>query len=524
MYKMLLADDEIVTRESTKKCIEETGLFQVDVAADGKKAVEMLQSGEYDTAVLDIMMPGYDGLQVLEQISSLHPAPIKVVLSGYDRFDYAQKALRFGVSDYLIKPLTPEQVRETVEKIAHLVDRRQAMMRNEQAISRELERFREMARERFLERIVCAGFEEGDIRDRLDYFGVAFPHRSFAVAMLGDAQQDTKTDVRTSLAVEMAIAKTLRDYTQYGLQVLTFHTTGDRIGVLFNYDREHWTTGVETVLEELFHNVYDYWSVRLQGGIGCEVDDTRLLGQSFREAAMAFRWNAVMGYGAATFYSDIYDRKIDEELDVNKLVAQISLGKKEDIFEQINAMICKQSSNDSSVFSVTDWVITACRIALKNSNAQGNQDHFNQAYAVLAMDYDRVGGSVDSILKELVTSTCSAVTKARGEKSGFYIKRAKDIILREINNGNSDINVGSIADELGLSKNYFGKVFKNATGLSVSNFVSNLRIQQAAELLRDTNMKVYEVGCRVGFENQHYFSAAFKQIIGVSPSEFRDLK
>ena len=101
--------------------------------------------------------------------------------------------------------------------------------------------------------------------------------------------------------------------------------------------------------------------------------------------------------------------------------------------------------------------------------------------------------------------------------------KAKDLINRYITENSNEITVGMLANELGLSKNYFGKIFKSSTGSSVSNYVNNLRIKRAAELLRTTNMKVYEVGYAVGFENQHYFSVAFKQSIGVSPSEFREL-
>jgi YesN/AraC family two-component response regulator len=139
------------------------------------------------------------------------------------------------------------------------------------------------------------------------------------------------------------------------------------------------------------------------------------------------------------------------------------------------------------------------------------------------MDYGKVENSAADILKRLILSTRDTIAQARCEKSGFYIQHAKDLIEKQIQANAGEITVGVLANALGLSKNYFGKIFKSSTGLSVSNYVNNLRIKRATELLQTTNMKVYEVGCAVGFENQHYFSVAFKQIVGVSPSEFRDL-
>ena len=126
-------------------------------------------------------------------------------------------------------------------------------------------------------------------------------------------------------------------------------------------------------------------------------------------------------------------------------------------------------------------------------------------------------------LERLLQSTAEKIAEEHHEKSGFYIEKAKKLITMHIKDGTGEISVGLLANEMGLSKNYFGKIFKASTGMSLSNYVNNLRIKQATELLRTTNMKIYEVGRAVGFENQHYFSVAFKQNVGVSPSEFREL-
>lgn len=527
MYKILLADDEILSRTGMQKCIQEAGDYQVDVAADGRRAIELIRSRAYDAVILDIMMPEYDGLQVLEQIQDLRPAPVKIIISGYDRFDYAQKALRFGVNDYLIKPLAPEQIRQLLDRLADVIEQRQALIQSEKMVELELEKSRAVMRERFLETLCCGRTNHATLQEQMNYYDISFRWPLFAVALVSIdlAGQDTRFDEKQHLTFELTFLKSLRTYSGSELDILAFHTMGDRIGILFNYRDVGGVSRIEALLDELVQTFREYLNVQLVAGVGNTTDAVNALHQSFQEALMAYRWCIVSQSTAVKFYSDIYEAspEMAEGFEIELLVAKLSTGNIDDVIEKLDELLSQNGRGRARAFHVMTQLISACQVACQSSNAVCDRELLAQAFAVLCLDYSRVDGSSLDIFKKLLRSTCESIEKTRSEKSNFYIKKAKDLIERYIVENAGEITVGRLADELGLSKNYFGKIFKSSTGSSVSGYVNNLRIKRAAELLRTTNMKVYEVGYAVGFENQHYFSVAFKQNIGVSPSEFREL-
>ena len=528
MYKILLADDEILTRTGMQKCIQEAGEFQVDIASDGKQAIELIHSQAYDAVILDIMMPEYDGLQVLERIQDLHPAPVKIIISGYDRFDYAQKALRFGVNDYLIKPLAPEQIRLLLDRLTDVIEQRQELIQSEKMVELELEKSRTVMRERFLETLACGRTNTAALQEQMKYHDVSFQWPLFTSALVSIefADREAAFDEKQHLTFELTFLKSLQTHSSSELDIQAFHTMGDRIGILFNYKDTTKQIRIENLLDDLVQTFREYLNVQLVVGVGSATDSIGTLNQSFQEALMAYRWCVVSKSTTVKFYSDIYEASPEntEGFDIDLLVAKLSTGNVDDTIEKLDSLLSQQRGRGNArAFTVMTQIISACQIACQSNNAVCDNELLSQAFAVLCMDYNRADGSTLDTFKKLIRSTCKTVEKVRCEKSNFYIKKAKDLINRYITENSNEITVGMLANELGLSKNYFGKIFKSSTGSSVSNYVNNLRIKRAAELLRTTNMKVYEVGYAVGFENQHYFSVAFKQSIGVSPSEFREL-
>jgi len=107
----------------------------------------------------------------------------------------------------------------------------------------------------------------------------------------------------------------------------------------------------------------------------------------------------------------------------------------------------------------------------------------------------------------------------KGDKSR-YILEAMEYISQHY--GDPGISVGSIAGHLGLSEGHLSHTFKKETDYTLMNYLTHYRIHRAMELLRDGGLKIYEVAERVGYRDITYFSATFKRLTGVSPSEYQD--
>ncbi|HZG75580.1 MAG TPA: response regulator [Paenibacillus sp.] len=131
MYKVVLVDDEAIVKQSMRKLIEDAdcGFRVVGEAKNGQQALDVIRETQPDVVVTDIHMPVMDGLELLERAAAEFPGLYAVILSGYDEFAYAQKALRLGAQDYLLKPITPENVEALLIKILKTLeaDRRQML-------------------------------------------------------------------------------------------------------------------------------------------------------------------------------------------------------------------------------------------------------------------------------------------------------------------------------------------------------------------------------------------------------------
>lgn len=117
--KILIVDDEAIVREGLKKCLdwEEHGLEIAAVAENGARALEYVREQLIDIVITDIKMPMMDGLELLRKSKEIRPDTIFLILSGYDDFEYARQALRYGADDYILKPIKEEELLDSLNRI-----------------------------------------------------------------------------------------------------------------------------------------------------------------------------------------------------------------------------------------------------------------------------------------------------------------------------------------------------------------------------------------------------------------------
>ena len=116
MYRILLVDDEALIREAVSENVkwEEYGYELAGSCENGREALEFIEKNPVDVVLTDICMPYMDGMELSEKLSEGYPSIKIIILSGYDDFDYAKKAIKYGVKEYLLKPITAEEMGEAL--------------------------------------------------------------------------------------------------------------------------------------------------------------------------------------------------------------------------------------------------------------------------------------------------------------------------------------------------------------------------------------------------------------------------
>lgn len=125
MYKIMLADDEGIVIDSLKFIIEKefAGDCVIEYAKTGRSVIELAERFRPDIAVMDIQMPGINGIDAMKEIREANHHTIFIIMSAYDKFDYAKEAINLGVMEYLNKPVDREKIVQVLKKAMHDIDR-----------------------------------------------------------------------------------------------------------------------------------------------------------------------------------------------------------------------------------------------------------------------------------------------------------------------------------------------------------------------------------------------------------------
>lgn len=133
MLKAIVADDETLIKKSLKMIVERTGLFEVmEASSNGRDALEYMKENSVDLLITDIRMPVMDGLNLIAALRDAGHQTDVIILTGYGEFEYAQRAIRYGVKDYLLKPIVPEQLKLKLEQIALKLSRQKHIQEQRQ--------------------------------------------------------------------------------------------------------------------------------------------------------------------------------------------------------------------------------------------------------------------------------------------------------------------------------------------------------------------------------------------------------
>ncbi|WP_258168728.1 response regulator, partial [Paenibacillus sp. AR247] len=156
MYKVFIVDDEAVVRDGLKRTIgwQELGFELIGDYANGREALEAIDLNMPDLIISDISMPFMDGLALTAAAGSKYPHIKMIILTGYDEFEYAQQAIRLKVSDFILKPITAQEIRELLLKVKAEMDEETRRREDFSRLYSQLKQSLPLLKERFLERLV----------------------------------------------------------------------------------------------------------------------------------------------------------------------------------------------------------------------------------------------------------------------------------------------------------------------------------------------------------------------------------
>lgn len=519
MTHVLIVDDEVLERQAMKKILSKAfpGIKKLGEASSGSEAVTYAKDHSPELVLMDIKMPGMDGLEAIQEIKKFNDQIRFIMVSAFDTFEYAQKAIRAGVKDYLLKPSKKEEIIQTISKV--LQD-----MENEKA-KQELEHDIQIKYNRAISQL------ESDwvANLLLNYINrESFYLESFSV---DDYQQFLALVVTTSpineqdeLAAESqnALYNKIEEIIDSICSAAIGPVMGFHIPVLLPFNEEEQETSIQSrathtarqILKELEKNI-PYARFRI--GIGPPVEDVYEFSVSYQKALLALEEtseNVRYLYYHPSILMTRSETKLD---DFERSLIEIIRAGNVKAFEQVFQDYFKElgTNFEHSLIKMIEH-LEELRIVLNR--------YLKDVQSELILPEQAFQAETVVQLRERARSSLVTLNQHihnwQTEKAGGVIYQAKDWIDQHYC---EEVTLDEVAAKVQLSPFYFSKLFKENLGQTFIDYLTQKRIKLAKDLLINTEKTFKEICFEVGYHDPNYFSRVFKKITGLTPSEFKKM-
>ncbi|WP_248931008.1 response regulator [Paenibacillus hamazuiensis] len=545
MYKLILAEDEEDVREGIIREIDWAGCgFEVvDRAENGQEALEMIERHAPDVVVTDIQMPFMDGLRLSEWIREKYPTTKIIILTGFDEFEYAQKAVKLHIDEYVLKPFSSEELKDVLVKIKRRIDEETAQKENIQSLQEHYRKSLPVLRETFLGSLISRKLPEADIREKAQSYGVNLDGRGFAVSVISIDSPAAPGGEDEEAAPRAASLKYSKDTELKWFAVLNIAgeiAEKHRAGLVYIHNdhvvlltvseesgRDEVMKKTLAALEEIRQSIEKYLKLTVTIGVGTVSAAITGVSYSYKDAVLALDYRQILGCNRIICIDDVETRFGEklrfDELKEHALIRCIKVGTVQEMTELVDELFAGIQDANVSFKDYQIYLLEIVTSVLKAAKDAGIdlEDLFGAAFRPFADIYQFTQlEEAKSWVLGICTGMMSHIASGRQSAYKSLVDQAKEYTREHFHE--SDISVQRVCSHLHISAGYFSSIFKKECKMTFVNYLMHIRMEAAKELLRTTDLKTFEIAERVGFAEPNYFSFCFKKHVGVSPKEYKN--
>ncbi len=537
MYKLLLVDDEAEVRRGIISKIDwsKTGFEIAGEAENGLEALEVMERINPDVAIIDIKMPFMDGMQLAEVISRDYPATKLMILSGFDEFDYAQKAIRYNVMEYILKPFGADELMTILERLKEVLD--EEKMRNA-----DLEKLRNdymeslpILKERFLNALITDVMDTDEIMEKARRFNITLPNGPSVVAIVKHNLDQSSIEISED-AMSPFEEKELHGYAVYetcerigsAQGCISFMRAGGETVMIIPLDEDGDIKQAFLILEEIRMVIEKTHPMTVTIGIGEYAGDLVSLHMSHEGAETALEHQLVEGSNRLLWISDLLPKDhgqytFTEEMD-RELRTTIRAGSREDIENVIKRHFTTMRDEEISYLDcrlfINEMLTALFRIA--RSHNLNLVDLVEEDNLFILMKELEVLEKTEQWFLETCTRLNHHILENRMSGIQRMVESAKMHVRTQFHD--SDLNLDTISQMLHISPSYFSRMFKKESGMTFIQYLTEIRMEKAMEYILETDLKNFEIAEKIGYAEANYFSYSFKKFYGQSPTAMRKNK
>lgn len=502
MYRILIVDDEKIERTGLRLLLGKMNReFEITEAVNGKDALEWLSYNRADILMTDIRMPFVDGLELVEQAARLYPEMKAMIFSGYGEFEYARRAMRFGVEDYILKPVNPTEFQSAVEKLLHALEE-----------SRQEKSRRQTEGSLFKEYVLNAIFNGTDAAELEKRAAGIYPLDfldSYRRLMLLEVGGDFFENQSGQLLESLELA---------GLKVDYLNLSPQQGILLFVSESSDWKETARQVLGAL--EECSGKDSKCYVSVSSGLRNRTQLAERCRETELLME-NRFYGLESHIFMAE-YDVECadDVQLDDSTLMKQIRQDVRAkdmlSLSEHVDRLFHNYRKNVGFSQIYVKFVFSSLLKVLYEAIPGKNDRDLNEEMEALyrTAEIDEIRRIMEKNIQLLELET---------QKDSGNIHREVEEVKRYINTHyGEEMSIEMLAERVFLAPSYLSTIFKKETGQNLSKFIKACRMEKAREMLEGTTDKIVNISEKVGYPNVSYFCQSFREYYGMTPQKYRD--
>lgn len=554
MLRVMIVDDEPIIRRGIRNAIdwERHGMIMASEAGDGEEALMLAAMIKPDIVIADICMPGVDGLEMSEKLLSLLPDCKIVILTGHDKFEYAQRACSLGIMDYILKPTDADEILAVLTKVARSIQTQKGLLSRMEALQEEVRKHLPILRENLLNRLISGTITPRTLEENQEILPLT-THRGFFLAAVVDLDRytgESASDGSQTLSEEYRGANPAMQHSAVEIRepLLQFaiknfwmeaieqpgygHVCSDSFGrvtvLLKTDDGSAPERACLSRIEEIHRQLSTLFKSTMTIGIGRGYRDLSRVKHSYEEALEALEYRYIHGGNAVLYIDDVqggyFEGRWNDSMRIEKEILT-HVGKGDEgrllalLHDYFTAIRCQPGTTPlwakaKSLELISNVFLAAREAGVASEKAESGLETF----------YHRLHQSTSleeafSLAEESILYITGEIRLSLNTKTRKLIEKCREYIRQHFQ---EDLSVTDIADYLYVSPNYLSRLFKRETGEGCTEYINALRIEKAKDLLKNTLYLTYEISEIVGFKDPNYFSMRFKKHVGLSPTEYRD--
>jgi len=521
MIRIVVADDEVEIRRLVINNLNKTGKYTVvGEAGNGEEALREIIRKKPDVLLADICMPKMNGLALTAELVQ-RGIPIRVVIvSGYDDFSYAKKAIAYGVDDYLLKPFLPAELYAVLDKISASIAERQYQSLDKAS-----------ARQKFLQDLTFDTMDAAHIKDGLVSLGINLTgyYFVFGICRTYGMKATTKTEAEKQWS---SVHKWIPLIAESDVHCQGFFLPNGQYALLCSYEgtkMEDFTFHVEHAISFLSRRMEKENDRKLWCGFSTLYTSLTKTALAKEQAEKVWK-----RYYHFTKYCRFYGEDSVENVKMDNIqeklqmaiasVTQHLIGADPTVFEGIEVVFKELSALANVDMNSMQLQLTA--FLLQASSLMHGAIGGKESQGAYLLDYLQQGDAFGSLYEAHEILCLSVRQYLDAQRMGK--RTTSDIIVsvvkKNVDTGYSDpdFDVGKAVAGLDFSESYIRHVFKLREGKSVKDFILQRRMGEAKTMLAESDEKIQNIAIRSGFHDQCYFSRVFADFFHCSPTEFRE--